>query len=58
VQFLIERQGLTQRELTAEFGSESAVSMLLAGQRKLTLNQVRKLSSRFKRPADAFIRNV
>ena len=58
VQFLIERQDLTQRELTSEFGSESAVSMFLAGQRKLTLEQVRKLSSRFKLPADVFIRSL
>jgi HTH-type transcriptional regulator / antitoxin HigA len=56
VRFLIEQQGLTQRDLTPEFGSESAVSMFLAGQRKLTLGQVRKLSSRFKLPADVFIR--
>jgi len=56
VRFLIEQQDLTQRDLTPEFGSESAVSMFLAGQRKLTLEQVRKLSSRFKLPADIFIR--
>ena len=58
VQFLIERQDLTQRELTSEFGSESAVSMFLAEQRKLTLKQVRKLSSRFKLPTDIFIRSL
>jgi len=57
VRFLIERQGLTQRELTPEFGSESAVSMFLAGERKLTLEQVRKLSLRFNVSADVFIRN-
>jgi HTH-type transcriptional regulator/antitoxin HigA len=56
VRFLIEQQGLTQRGLTPEFGSESAVSMFLAGQRKLTLEQVRRLSARFKLPADVFIR--
>ena len=56
VQLLIERQGLAQRDLIPQFGSESAVSMFLAGQRKLTLEQVRKLSSRFKLPADVFIR--
>ena len=58
VRFLIEQQGLTQRDLTPEFGSESAVSMFLSGQRKLTLEQVRKLSSRFKLPADIFIRRA
>jgi HTH-type transcriptional regulator / antitoxin HigA len=55
LRFLIEKQGLTQRDLIPEFGSESAVSMFLRGQRKLTLEQVRKLSARFKLPADVFI---
>jgi HTH-type transcriptional regulator / antitoxin HigA len=55
VRFLIDRQHLTQRDLIPQFGSESAVSMFLAGQRKLTLEQVRRLSARFKLPADLFI---
>jgi HTH-type transcriptional regulator/antitoxin HigA len=55
LRFLIERQGLTQRDLIPEFGSESAVSMFLRGQRKLTLEQVRKLSFRFKIPGDVFL---
>jgi HTH-type transcriptional regulator/antitoxin HigA len=57
VRFLLEQQDLTQRDLIPEFGSESAVSMFLARQRKLTLEQVRKLSARFKLPADVFIRS-
>jgi HTH-type transcriptional regulator / antitoxin HigA len=52
---LIEKQGLTQRALIPEFGSESAVSMFLRGQRKLTLEQIGKLSARFKVPTDVFI---
>ncbi len=55
VRFLLEQQHLTQRDLIPQFGSESAVSMFLAGQRKLTLEQVRRLSARFKLPADVFI---
>ena len=55
VRFLLEQQDLTQRDLIPEFGSESGVSMFLTKQRKLTLQQVRKLSARFKLPADAFI---
>lgn len=55
VRFLIERQNLTQRDLIPQFGSESAVSMFMTGQRNLTLEQVRKLSARFKLPADVFI---
>jgi HTH-type transcriptional regulator/antitoxin HigA len=55
VRSLIKSQNLMQRDLISEFGSESAVSMFLSGQRKLTLDQVRRLSARFKLPADVFI---
>ena len=55
VRFLLEHQGLSQRDLIPEFGTESAVSMFLRGQRKLTLKQIQKLSARFKLPADVFI---
>jgi HTH-type transcriptional regulator / antitoxin HigA len=55
VRFLLEQQHLTQRDLVPQFGSESAVSMFLTGQRNLTLEQVRKLSTRFKLSADVFI---
>ena len=55
VRFLIEQRDLTQRDLIPQFGSESAVSMFLAGQRNLTIEQVRRLSTRFKLPADVFI---
>ena len=37
LRFLMEQQGLKQRDLVPQFGSESAVSMFLAGQRRLTL---------------------
>jgi len=57
VRFLIEKQGLTQRDLIPQFGSESAVSMFLTGQRKLTLAQVRNLSTRFNLLADVFVHN-
>jgi HTH-type transcriptional regulator / antitoxin HigA len=55
VRFLIEQQNLTQRDLIPQFGSESAVSMFMTGERNLTLGQLRKLSTRFKLPADVFI---
>jgi HTH-type transcriptional regulator/antitoxin HigA len=55
VRFLIARGNLTQRDLIPEFGSESAVSMFLSGQRKLTLEQVRRLCARFKLAADVFV---
>ena len=55
VQFLMEHQGLAQRDLVPQFGTESAVSMFLSRHRKLTLRQVRNLTLRFKLPADVFI---
>jgi HTH-type transcriptional regulator/antitoxin HigA len=55
VRFLIEQQNLTLRDLIPQFGSESAVSMFLSGQRNLTIDQVRKLSARFNLPTDLFI---
>jgi HTH-type transcriptional regulator/antitoxin HigA len=55
VRFLIEQQHLTQRDLIPQFGSESAVSMFLAGQRNVALDQVRELSARFKLSEDVFI---
>ena len=58
VRFLVEQQNLTQRDLIPQFGSESAVSMFMSGQRNLTLEQVRRLSARFKLPADVFIPKV
>jgi hypothetical protein len=39
VRFLLEHQDITQRDLIPEFGSESAVSMFLARQRKLTVER-------------------
>src|SRR5580658_3978427 len=55
VRFLIEQRDLTQRDLIPQFGSESAVSMYLSGHRNLTVEQVRRLSARFRLPADVFI---
>ena len=55
LRFLMERQDLTQRDLIPQFGSESAVSMFMTGQRRLTLEQVRRLSTRFNLPTDLFI---
>ena len=55
VRFLLEHGNLTQRSLVPEFGSESAVSMFLSGQRDLTMKQVQKLCARFRIGSDAFI---
>ncbi|MGD0912033.1 MAG: DNA-binding protein [Terracidiphilus sp.] len=55
VRFLLEKQGLSQRDLIPQFGSESAVSMFLGGRRKLTVGQIQKLAARFQLPADVFL---
>jgi HTH-type transcriptional regulator/antitoxin HigA len=55
VRFILDQRGLLQRDLIPQFGSESAVSMFLSGQRRLTTEQVRALSVRFKLSADVFI---
>ena len=46
---------LTQRSLIPEFGTESAVSMFLSEQRNITIEQVLKLSARFKLDANVFL---
>ena len=55
VRFLIEKQDLTQRDLVPQFGSESAVSMFRNAQRRLTLEQVQKLATRFRLSASVFL---
>ena len=58
VRFLLEHQQLTQRDLIPQFGTESAVSMFLAGKRKLTLKQVKRLSVSFRLPGDVFLNDT
>jgi HTH-type transcriptional regulator / antitoxin HigA len=55
VRYLMERQGLKQKDLIPEFGNESAVSMFLSGQRELTVKQIVGLSQRFRLSAEVFL---
>ena len=55
VKYLMQQQGLKQRDLIPEFGNESAVSMFLSGQRDLTVKQIVGLSQRFHLPAEVFL---
>lgn len=55
VRYLMEQQGLKQRDLIPEFGNESAVSMFLSGQRDLTVKQIVGLGQRFRLPAELFL---
>ncbi|HWG19195.1 MAG TPA: helix-turn-helix domain-containing protein [Terracidiphilus sp.] len=47
LRFLLESNGLTQREIASDLGSESTVSLVLAGKRRLNLNHIARLSRRF-----------
>jgi antitoxin component HigA of HigAB toxin-antitoxin module len=49
---------MTRRELIAELGSESAVSMFLSGQRNLIVEQVRKLNAGFNVSSDVFLAHM
>ena len=47
LRFLMTSNGLTQRDLSKEFGSESTASLVLSGRRELAKNHIRALSERF-----------
>jgi HTH-type transcriptional regulator/antitoxin HigA len=47
LRLLIERNGLTRRDLATELGTEATVSLVLSGKRSLTRNHIAKLSRRF-----------
>ena len=48
VEYLMEQNGLAQVDLVPEFGSRSRVCDFLNGKRRLSLEQARRLSERFK----------
>ena len=47
LRFLLDQNGLVQRDLVAELGSESTVSLVLAGKRQLNRTHIERLSRRF-----------
>jgi len=47
LRFLLAQNGLQQREIARELGSESTVSLVLAGARRLTRDHIERLSRRF-----------
>jgi HTH-type transcriptional regulator/antitoxin HigA len=48
LRFLLERNGLAQRDIAAELGSETTVSLVLSGKRRLNRDHIELLSRRFK----------
>jgi HTH-type transcriptional regulator / antitoxin HigA len=47
LQFLIDQNGLSQRDIAKDLGSESTVSSVLSGRRPLTRDHIARLSARF-----------
>ncbi|HEX4155853.1 MAG TPA: helix-turn-helix domain-containing protein [Acidobacteriaceae bacterium] len=55
LRFLMGQHGTTQRDLKPELGSESLVSLILAGRRNLTVSHMYALAKRFNVPASVFL---
>ena len=47
LRFLLEQNGLSQRDIAVELGSESTVSLVLSGKRRLNRTHIERLSRRF-----------
>ncbi len=55
LRFLMERHGLSQRDLAQEIGSEPLVSLILNGRRNLTVRHITSLAQRFGVPGSVFL---
>ncbi|HEY5071349.1 MAG TPA: helix-turn-helix domain-containing protein [Caulobacteraceae bacterium] len=55
VRYVMDQNGYTQKDLADVLGSRSRASELLSGRRSLTLDQIRRLSHRWRIPAAALI---
>ncbi len=47
LRFLLDQNGLSQRDIAAELGSESTVSLVLSGKRQLNRDHIARLIRRF-----------
>lgn len=47
LRFLLDQNGLSQRDIAAELGSESTVSLVLSRKRRLNRDHIERLSRRF-----------
>ncbi len=54
LRFLLDRNGLSQRDIAEELGSESTVSLVLSGKRLLNRDHIARLSQRFNVSPAAF----
>jgi HTH-type transcriptional regulator / antitoxin HigA len=55
IEFRMEQQNLTRRDLEPLIGSRARVSEVLSGKRSLTLPMIRRISAALKIPADILI---
>jgi len=55
LRFLLEHNSLSQRDIAAELGSESTVSLVLSGKRQLNRDHIARLSRRFNVSPAVFI---
>ena len=46
--YLMDQNGLAQKDLLPEFGTPSRVSEFLKGERRLSLEQAKRLAARFR----------
>jgi HTH-type transcriptional regulator/antitoxin HigA len=58
LRFLLRHSGLAQRDIAAELGSESTVSLVLAGKRRLNRDHIARLSQRFHVSPAVFFANT
>ncbi len=55
LRYLMDANGLTQKDLKKEIGTQAHVSMILAGKRDLTVAQIKALAVRFNISPNAFL---
>jgi HTH-type transcriptional regulator/antitoxin HigA len=58
IEFRMEQQGLTRKDLEPLIGPRGRVSEVLSGKRCLTLPMIRRLSARLKIPAEVLIKDT
>ena len=56
LQMLVEEQGLKQADLVDVFGTQSVVSEVLSGRRRINQTQARRLATRFHLSVEVFLR--
>ena len=58
LRFLLDQNGLSQRDIAEELGSESTVSLVLSGKRLLNRDHITRLSQRFRVSPSVFFKQT